>query len=315
MVHANSLSMQPAEAPWTVADGAGTVMTVPAYMSPRRRLRLGALGVDIRRFPKLQPTQINVRPNAALLIVPLEGRGELITETLHATVDIAHAVLLARPGTSTLVWTPGSKGLVLHWPRRRAQVLASRSLDLPVRLGASDVVLPLTLSERLGPLVANLVDEIDCTPLLAEDRQRLWVDRLEAVFTTLLVNAPGRETILPVSRSIRRAMQHVRENAETDLDASTVATISGVTPRTLREGFRACLGISLSAFLQETRLRWARERLSSGHDSRAMSEIARATGFGSASSFSRAYVRAFEETPSQTRTRSVHQAEVMRKIE
>lgn len=317
MAHANGLSIQPAEASWTVANGVRAL--VMASRSPstsqRRRLRLGAIGVDIRGFPKLQPTQINVRPNAALLVVPLKGHGELITETLHATADITHAVLLARPGMSTLVWTPGSEGVILHWPRVRAQILASRRLDLPVRLGVRDAVLPLALSEHLGPLVASLVEEADGLPALTEERERLWIDQLEAAFTTLLINTPGREAILPVSRSIRRAVQHVRDNAETDMDAASVATISGVAPRTLREGFRACLGVSLSAFIQETRLKKARERLESAHDPRAMSEIATAAGFGSPSSFSRAYLRVFGETPSRTRANSVGQTGAMWKIE
>lgn len=278
-----------------------------------RRLRVGSITIDLRRFTKLHLMQFTVKPDTVLLAVSLEGRGEVINEAFQATADAGHALLLARPGVSTLVWAPESEGLILHLPRQRMQVLASQQLDLPVRLGTIGRALPLPPEAPLRTMLADLAGEADRNALLSEERQRLWCGRLEAVVTTLLFDAPERDAILPVSRSVRRAMQYARENAEAELSAEDLAAVSGVTVRTLREGFRTCLGVTLATFVQDVRLAHARKRLASGHESRSMAEIARTAGFGSTSSFSRAYVRAFEETPSQTRARGVREAEMVRK--
>lgn len=313
MVHANGTSMHLTGArSGSQPEPARTRVAPPAH---RRRVRIGAIGAEIRRFARQQPTQITVRSNSVLLIVALEGWGQVVSDAFEATVDRANALLLARPGGSTLVWTPASEGVVLHLPRQRMQVLASRRLDIPVRLGPGDTMFRLAADDRLFALLGELADECDKASGLSEDRQRLWSGRLEAVITTLLVEAPDRDAILPVSRSVRRVMQHVRDNAERDLDQTELAAVSGVTLRTLREGFRSCLGVSLATFVQDTRLAKARERLQSGHDSRTMTQVAEAAGFGSASSFSRAYARAFEESPSQTRARGVRQTEIKARID
>jgi AraC-like DNA-binding protein len=276
----------------------------------RRRVRIGAINLDIRRFTKLSVAPLAVRPNIGLLVVALEGTAEVVNETFRATVDDGRAVLLARPGSPTLVWSAGSEGVVMQWPRALMQVLASQSLGLPVRLAASDTVLPFPSGKGLPALVTELVDETGLAGSLPDHRERLWAARLEAATLRMLVEHPNRNSILPVARSILRAMQHVRDNAETNLDAVTLAGMSGITARTLREGFRACFGVPLASYIQEARLKRARERLASRHDFCSIAEIARAAGFGSASSFSRAYVRAFKETASQTRARSVGDAQV-----
>lgn len=287
----------------------------PAVAPSRRRIRLGAISFDVRRFPRQRAVQLSIRANMAVLVLALEGRAELIGESIRTTVSEGQAILLARPGASTLVWSAGAEGVVIHWPRARIQMLASRHLDQPVRLAACDVAVPLPPDEILPRLVAAYVDDVEQAGILGDDRQYLWAGRLENAFIGLLTGHADCAAILPIARSIRRAIQHIRDNAETDVDAAALAAMSGVVPRTLREGFRTCLGISLAAFVQETRLKRARERLASGFDTRAMAEVSQAAGFRSASAFSRAYVRAFAETPSQTRARSARQGGVRRETE
>lgn len=313
MVHANGTSLhQTGARTGSISEPARIHATTPPL---RRRVRLGGISAEIRCFPRQQPTPITVRANSVLLIVALEGWGQIVSDAFQATADRSHALFLARPGGSILVWTPVSEAVVLHLPRQRMQTLASRRIDMPVRLGLTDSMLRLTPGDRLSALLGELADECERAPALSDDRQRLWAGRLEAVVTTLLVEAPDRDAILPVSRSVRRVMQHVRDNAESDLEPAALAAVSGVTLRTLREGFRSCLGLSLATFVQETRLAKARERLESGHDSRSMTQVAEAAGFGSASSFSRAYARAFEESPTQTRARGVRQRDMAARID
>src|SRR3546814_1745731 len=65
---------------------------------------------------------------------------------------------------------------------------------------------------------------------------------------------------LPISRSVNRAIAYIRANAECDIDDVALAAVTGVTSRTIRDGFRVCLGMPLSSFIQQARLQRARER-------------------------------------------------------
>lgn len=312
MVHVNDISVQPKRGR---AGSENERCVLAPTQEGTQRMRVGAISVEVRRSTRRFSTHITVGRNDAVLAVALRGCSETENDAVGNLIDTETAVLLAKPGRSRLVWSPASEGVILRISRQRLQGLSSRRIGLPTRLAAVDRALPLSVNERLAPLLRELIDECDRDAALSDDRQRLWCGRLEATITTLLVNMPVRETVLAVSRSVRRAMQHVCDNAEVELDVATLASISGVTVRTLREGFRSCLGVSLTAFIQETRLAKARERLLSGHDSRSMARVAEAAGFCSASSFSRAYSRTFEESPTDTRARGVREGEVRRKLD
>ncbi len=138
----------------------------------------------------------------------------------------------------------------------------------------------------------------------AEHRES-WETAIEQAIVDALVGRPEWAKLLVVSRALQAAIAMIRAQADSDIDLVRLSASAAVTLRTLRETFSACFGISLAAFILETRLAGARERLSSGYDSRPIQAIAEAAGFKSSSSFSRAYARRFGETPTQSRTRGV----------
>jgi AraC-like DNA-binding protein len=130
-------------------------------------------------------------------------------------------------------------------------------------------------------------------------------------FIDRLVAAIERQQLAPavflLARSVKRAMDQVRESGG-QCDGDALAAAAGVTSRTLRNSFRACLGLTLATFIQQEQLETVRRQLASARESRTIQAIAEAAGFASAIAFSRAYQRCFGETPTQTRVRAVREA-------
>ena len=91
------------------------------------------------------------------------------------------------------------------------------------------------------------------------------------------------------------ALELMRNNLDEPLAPGELAVLAGASVRTLERAFRERLETSPARHYLELRLQRAAELLAG--DSRAIGEVARATGFGDAASFSRAFARRFGRAP------------------
>ncbi len=99
--------------------------------------------------------------------------------------------------------------------------------------------------------------------------------------------------------AVLRAME---ANLESPKSREALARLAGVSLRQLERLFRSQLGRSIHAHYLLLRLDRARQLLR--ETSLPVLDVAIATGFGSASQFSRAFARAFHEPPSGLRRRA-----------
>lgn len=107
----------------------------------------------------------------------------------------------------------------------------------------------------------------------------------------------------PLPRGVRRALAAMRANTERGWSAVALASIAGVSSRTLQRQFRIFLSKTPRAALHDIKFEAARrELLRSLPDARVM-DIAHRCGFTHSGRFSVEYRRRFGETPSQTLTR------------
>jgi transcriptional regulator GlxA family with amidase domain len=96
-----------------------------------------------------------------------------------------------------------------------------------------------------------------------------------------------------------RALKNMESQLEKPLSRERLAKVAGLSLRALERLFREHLGRGIHAHYLSLRLKRARQLLQ--ETSLSMLEIAVATGFRSASQFSRAYGRAFGASPSSLR--------------
>ena len=99
-----------------------------------------------------------------------------------------------------------------------------------------------------------------------------------------------------------RVLPAMEANLETPIARADLARLAGVSLRQLERLFRAQLGRGLHEHYASLRLDRARHLLR--ETSLPILDIAVATGFASASQFSRAWRRAFGEAPSGTRSKA-----------
>jgi AraC-like DNA-binding protein len=180
--------------------------------------------------------------------------------------------------------------------------LISRKRNQPTRLAVVDLVAstPPALLDVVSAVARALASESPCGEAATSSLRY----RLEGALLETFVSEASWGPLLQTPRAVSRAVAAIEEGAV--FDPERLAAVSGVTARTLREGFVAVFGMSLTAYLQRARLERARQSLASGYDSRSIPQVGKESGFSTAPAFTRAYVRAFGESPSETRARAVH---------
>lgn len=125
---------------------------------------------------------------------------------------------------------------------------------------------------------------------------------LGRVFEAMETAEPARNRVEPDADLVAQIKKHVMENLEGDLAMPALSKAMGVSESYLRAVFREGAGVSLGNFVRSVRLVRATYLLEQGELD--LGVIAERTGFGSLTSFTRAFRRMYEMTPSSYRKRS-----------
>lgn len=143
--------------------------------------------------------------------------------------------------------------------------------------------------DREADLLLPLLQEVMSYQLLSA-----WPKRVA------LVQAPSAE---PAPRQLGRAIDYIEANLPTVLTLAEIATVAGVSVRSLQIKFKKEFGRSPVQFIIERRLaRVHQDLLSPMSAGRSIGAIARAWGFLHMGDFGQRYNRLFGCTPSQTRS-------------
>jgi AraC-like DNA-binding protein/tetratricopeptide (TPR) repeat protein len=111
-------------------------------------------------------------------------------------------------------------------------------------------------------------------------------------------SATARQMLYP--RGVRRALAAMRSNVGREWSVRDLATIAGVSPRTLQRQFSVFVSKTPGATLRDIRFDHARRDLLRGLSGTKVGDVALHCGFTHLGRFSTDYRRRFGETPSQT---------------
>lgn len=125
---------------------------------------------------------------------------------------------------------------------------------------------------------------------------------LGRVFEAMETAEPAKNTTEPDTDLVAQIKKYVMENLEGDLAMPALSKAMGVSESYLRAVFRDGAGVSLGNFVRSVRLVRATYLLEQGELD--LGVIAERTGFGSLTSFTRAFRRMYEMTPSSYRKRT-----------
>lgn len=132
--------------------------------------------------------------------------------------------------------------------------------------------------------------------------------KLGQVLSELAKGEPSVAQISSDGDLVARIKKHVVGNLDGDLAMPALSKAMGVSESYLRAVFREEAGVSLGNFVRSVRLVQSTYLLEQGKDD--LGVIAEKTGFGSLTSFTRAFRRMYEMTPSSYRKRKRAEAEM-----
>jgi AraC family transcriptional regulator, ethanolamine operon transcriptional activator len=101
-------------------------------------------------------------------------------------------------------------------------------------------------------------------------------------------------------RMVRRAIDFMRAHLQDDIGIPEICAAAYASRRTLQYGFEEFMHTTPQAYLRALRLNEARRQLKQHGHHQAITDLAGAMGFSSASHFTRHYKLMFDELPSQT---------------
>lgn len=133
---------------------------------------------------------------------------------------------------------------------------------------------------------------------------------LGRVFEALETAESARTQGVPDDGLVSRVKKYVMKHLESDLAMPALSRAMGVSESYLRAIFREGAGVSLGNFVRSVRLVQATYLLE--QDRLDLGMIAARTGFGSLTSFTRAFRRMYEMTPSSYRKRARRKIESKR---
>lgn len=131
---------------------------------------------------------------------------------------------------------------------------------------------------------------------------------LGRVFEAMETAEPAQNQCTPDADLVARVKKYVMENLDGNLAMPALSRQMGVSESYLRAIFREGAGVSLGNFVRSVRLVQATYLLE--EDQLDLGAIAETTGFGSLTSFTRAFRRMYDMTPSSYRKRARIEAKI-----
>jgi AraC-like DNA-binding protein len=237
-----------------------------------------------------------VLPSDSALEIIMVLSGRICARDMElATFSAGDMLLLAQPGRFPIIGDRAAEIVSLRIPRLALQAEIFGRCGVPRRVARVNAGLGKTMAtDNIRSLSALL-------------RQQPGSEAVRNAFAAALIEGvvarERDEAIFPVAQSVQRALARLTLRGEAPALLDDLVRAAGVTYLPLRRAVKETTGVPLTRLLQDAQLDWARSRLQSNQESRALGALAEACGFRQAA-FSRAYQRRFGETPTQTRTRA-----------
>ncbi|MEM1155877.1 MAG: AraC family transcriptional regulator [Pseudomonadota bacterium] len=248
-----------------------------------------------------------------LLQLPVKGSATIMADGEQIDSHRGKASVLNPSAYTKMTWSDGCEQLMLQISKEKIHTALSTCLG---RDFTGSLVFNPFMEERNGQHAAwwrhivCFINEFNSThsfyqtpEMIANELNNIvrgLLYSLEHSYSDELSNSD--KTVLP--KHVRQAADYIREHASQNLRIDQLVTMTGVSERSLFEGFKRCLHVTPMQFLQKTRLANVRlQLLNPDKASLSITEIALNNGFTQLGRFSAMYRSVYDELPSETRAR------------
>lgn len=243
-----------------------------------------------------------------LMMLPFEGKAAIETGGRSFVSDRGTASLLNPHDSVKMEWDANCAKRMVRIERAALEQHLARLIDRPLRqpLRFDPVMRMDSRAMVWWRYVGLLIDEFEM--LGPTGPRSASIAQLESLLMTSVLEvqphnysealSQPRAVIAP--RHVRQVERYIEAHAREPIDLIQLIEVSGVSARTLFEGFQRFRGTSPMAYLREVRLKGVRDTLLHGSAGRTVSEIATEWQFYELGRFAGLYRQCYGEPPSQT---------------
>ena len=258
-------------------------------------------------FGKCETSVTRAASHHVNLHIPLKGSFEARQGGQAVTVRPGEMLMVSSPGMIRRRWEGPCDLLNVAISRKAAVNVFSHLPDASGLLSLPLVTLDMNEHLTLSHFIETIVQDLGrAQPSLSAPDAIPHVERL---LLTLLAQALRGSDSLPQRREpasvapwyVRRAEEFLRDNYMKKISMKDLATVCGVSVRTLHYGFEKFRDHSPAERLRAIRLTQARNALIEARISgNKIADVARLSGYENKSQFSRDYKAYFHESPTAT---------------
>ncbi|MEV4234870.1 MULTISPECIES: helix-turn-helix domain-containing protein [unclassified Nocardia] len=240
------------------------------------------------------PSHIRADPDDDYrLIVPFVGRLSFRTNDGYGTLDPGTMCLVAVDRPYAMSMSDGTQGVIITIPRKEIRHRLNRVVP-PDH--------PLDLTTGLGRVTDGILGGLyaECTALTDLQFDSVSERLVDLLCMQILGEPASSASQLAHVEAVAR--RYIHDHAgDPELTGTRIAGELGWSLRQIQLAF-SNVGTTPSEVIREERLQLARDRLRSpAYRHRSITDIATDLGFGSTSSFSKAFRRRFDTTPGELR--------------
>jgi len=245
----------------------------------------------------------HLNPSAHLLYLGLEGNA-----SVQGSLILPGHIQVRSTGTPLAIRSRlGARGIAVLIEKEKIRI--GRSVARGRHCGSSLDVIPISLAPGNGSLPTRLLRDClaDIAFQLAGGQDPRQLERAGVLMRILLKEAVAEEVSSggtmkggSIPWYVAAAEQELLRRASDPLSVTDLARTTGVSPRTLHDGFRKHRGVSPMKMLRMKRMQMVRKELTKPDDSTNVTDAALKWGFNHLGRFSAYYVAQFGERPSET---------------
>lgn len=282
-----------------------------AWQNIARVSRIGVSTMSYGAEVRIDPGRLET---FFLLMLPYAGNAGIETDRRHILSDRRMASVLSPTDSIRMTWSADCAKAMVRIDRDGLEQQLATLLDRPLRDPLRfDPEMPISgRAETWWRYVGLMMDELDHQELNTPPSATL--QQLEGLLLTNLletqphnysdamkVRGPG---IAPAH--VRRVERFIEEHVADPLDMATIVAASGVSARTLYEGFQRFRDSSPMAYIRLVRMQRVREDLTSSAGRGSVADIAMRWGVYELGRFAGQYRKFYGESPSETLRRCRH---------
>ncbi len=244
-----------------------------------------------------------------LFQLPVKGAAEITTGDKEFTTTVGMSSAINPTDYTKMIWNRDCKKLMVQVRAEAMEMRLSRLLMRPID---KPILFDQCIAADNRPAndwwqqIKHLVSDLDqgMNPWrsrhILEDMERHLLTNLLYSFRHNYMDALLAQELQAAPKHVKLAEDYIHEHLKDAMSIDDLVEITGVSQRSIFEGFRSFRGTTPMKYVLQLRLEKVREELLSSGPGRSVTDIAIKWGFSQLGRFSVSYKKVYGESPSST---------------